>query len=95
MAKAFQFRARLHESVRSRRLFAPEGLLRVAQRFNAGNDGHNKPAQAPPGATETLPNRSFVSGTSRRLRADSPSDESLGYCRVSLRDKTPAAHARH
>jgi len=60
MAKAFQFRARLHESVRSRRLFAPEGLLRVAQRFNAGNDGHNKPAQAPPGATETLPNRSFI-----------------------------------
>jgi len=40
--------------------FVPEGHSRIAQRFNAGNDAYNQPIQAPPGATETLPNRSFV-----------------------------------
>jgi hypothetical protein len=29
-------------------------IPRIAQRFNAGKDGHNRPIQAPPGAAETL-----------------------------------------
>ncbi|HXP62598.1 MAG TPA: hypothetical protein VN829_19010, partial [Dongiaceae bacterium] len=36
-------------SVSSRR-----DAARIAQRFNAGNNGHNRPIQAPPGAAETL-----------------------------------------
>ena len=78
------------------RQFAPEGRVRIAQRFIAGIGIPQALIQSRRGTAESRLGRLFQSSLFRDFRFRSPfqpSDKSLGYCQMSLRDKPP--HSRY
>jgi hypothetical protein len=72
------------------RQFTPEGHLRIAQRFIAG-DGIADRIVRPGGTIESPAARSSVLPGHQLGAIPSPSDESLGYYQPSLRDETAGA----
>src|SRR6185436_19044045 len=71
-----------------RRLIVPEGQLRIAQRFNVGNrDPRPLVPKGRLNGGERVNKLSRPFGTRRSISARVPNVETLGYCRLSLRDK--------
>jgi len=68
----------------------PEGRLTIAHRFNGGTSGGPLLSQVPEGRLRPYPKRRFnrPSGTRGESRARFPTTEVLGYCQMSLRDKS-------
>ena len=70
-----------------RHLPAPEGQLKVAQQFTAGYGGLRSSHPSPVGTTEISAVSAVPTGLTLPWSGLSPSDESLGYYRPSLRDE--------
>ena len=75
-------------------LFVPEGLLIIAQQFTAGLSVSTSTDFSPEGTTENgeVAKRKLItpvvpSGLKTRMRPRLPSDKSLGYDQISLREK--------
>ncbi len=62
----------------------PKGCPRIAERFNVG--WNVRRTRSPEGTAERGPASAVPYGTNR-VRGDGPKVETLGYCRMSLRDK--------
>ena len=65
-------------------IFIPEGCLIIAQRFNVGYRVLG--CLSPEGTAEIAPIPSAVPFGTNPLRNAPPNVETLGYCRMSLRD---------
>jgi len=75
-------------------LYVPEGLLIIAQQFTAGLQVSTPTDFSPEGTTENrqvakmkLITPAVPSGLKIRIRPRLPSDKSLGYYQISLREK--------